>query len=82
MKIQERLTRLRDKYIEWYTLDARLINYESTSKIDKATEDAKYSWWEREKNCQEWCSKEGTYVPMSDSKTLRIMKEWFNDRKN
>ena len=43
----------------------------------RSSEDAEYSWWEREKDCQEWSSKEGKYVPMSDTKTLKIMREWF-----
>jgi len=45
-------------------------------------EDAKYTWWEREKDCQEWCSKEQTYVPMSDTKTLKIMRAWFSQQRN
>ena len=71
MKVEERLSRLRDRYIKHYTKDATLINFEAI------LEDAKYSWWEREGNCQQWCNKEGTYVPMSDSKTLKVMGEWF-----
>ncbi len=42
-----------------------------------SSEDAQYTWWEREKDCQQWCNKEKTYVQMSDTKTLKIMREWF-----
>jgi len=47
----------------------------------KTDEDAKYTWWEREKDCQQWCDKEGTYVPMSDTKTLNVMRGWFKEIK-
>ena len=70
MTILESRNILRDKYIEWYKTASQMNNYRSS-------EDAEYSWWEREKDCQEWSSKEGKYVPMSDTKTLKIMREWF-----
>ena len=47
----------------------------------RSAEDAKYSWWEREKDCQEWCNVRGTYVQMSDTKTLKIMRDWFKQSK-
>ena len=65
MTVIESLDRLRDRYIEYYHANVG------------GKEDAKYTWWEREKDCQEWSNKEGTYVPMSDSKTLKIMRDWF-----
>ena len=74
MTIEESYNRLRDRYIEWYKTASQMQNYRST-------EDAQYSWWEREKDCQEWSAKEGTYVPMSDTKTLKIMRGWFKDCK-
>jgi len=69
MTVSEKREVLRSKYISWF-MD---INNLSTD------EDAKYTWWEREKDCQRWCSKEGTYVPMSDSDTLKIMRTWFKE---
>lgn len=74
MTLSESRVRLRDRYIKWYTKD-------SISPIDKEQmiHDAKYSWWEREKDCQQWCDKEGTYVPMSETKTLNIMRGWFKE---
>lgn len=72
MKVEERLSRLRDRYIKHYTKDA-IGGHDLLQSIH----DAKYSWWERERNCEEWCGKEGTYVPMSNSKTLKVMGEWF-----
>ena len=75
MTILESYNRLRDKYIEWYKTSSQMNNYISG-------EDAQYTWWEREKECQEWCSKERTYVQMSDTKTLKIMREWFKECKN
>jgi len=48
----------------------------------RTDEDAKYSWWEREKDCQQWCDRERTYVPMSETKTLNIMRGWFKECKN
>ena len=75
MTVIESYNRLRDKYIEWYKTSSQMNNY-------KSSEDAKYSWWEREKDCQQWCDKEGTYVPMSATKTLNIMRGWFKECKN
>jgi len=72
MTISESRNRLRERYIKWY-MD------EHNHPTD---EDAKYTWWEREKDCQQWCSKERTYVPMSDSKTLKIMRAWFSQQRN
>ena len=74
MTLSESRVRLKDRYIKWYTKD-------SINPIDKEQmiHDAKYSWWEREKDCQQWCDKEGTYVPMSETKTLNIMRGWFKE---
>ncbi len=71
MTVSESRERLRNRYIKWY-MDTHNL------KID---EDAKYTWWEREKDCQQWCDKERTYVPMSDTKTLNIMRGWFKEIK-
>ncbi len=71
MTISESRERLRNRYIKWY-MDTHNL------KID---EDSKYTWWEREKDCQQWCDKERTYVPMSDTKTLNIMRGWFKEIK-
>tara|TARA_R110000796_G_scaffold152762_1_gene269160 strand:+ start:195 stop:440 length:246 start_codon:yes stop_codon:yes gene_type:complete len=75
MTISESRSKLRDRYIKWYTKDA-IVEHDLLQSIH----DAKYSWWEREKDCQQWSDKEGTYVPMSDSKTLKIMREWFTKK--
>tara|TARA_R110000824_G_scaffold99969_1_gene237629 strand:- start:101 stop:322 length:222 start_codon:yes stop_codon:yes gene_type:complete len=72
MTVLESRDRLRDRYIKWYRNTHNL----------KTNEDAKYTWWEREKECQVWCNKEGTYVPMSETKTLNIMRGWFKGCKN
>lgn len=71
MKIAESRDKLRRKYINWYT---------STHNL-RTDEDAKYTWWDREERCQEWCDKERTYVPMSQTKTLKIMREWVKECK-
>ena len=73
MTLSESRDRLRDRYIKWYT-----TNYPASNSIDTSS-DARYSWWEREKDCQQWCDKEGTYVPMSETKTLNIMRGWFKE---
>ena len=72
MTVSESRDRLRDRYIDWYMTIHSL----------PTDEDATYSWWEREKDCNEWCDKERTYVPMSETKTLKIMREWFKRQKN
>lgn len=72
MTVLESRDRLRDRYIKWY-MDIHNL---------KTDEDAKYSWWGREKDCQQWCDKERTYVPMSETKTLNIMRGWFKECKN
>ena len=69
MTIQERLDKLKDRYINYYI-----------KHISNNIEDAKYSWWEMEQQMQEWSSKEHTYVPMSLTKTyktlLKRVKYW------
>ena len=77
MTVSESRDRLLSRYVNWYSKDC--IN-----SIDKMRmiNDAKYSWWEREKDCQQWCDKERTYVPMSETKTLNIMRGWFKECKN
>jgi len=40
-----------------------------------------YVWWDRIKDCQKWCNKENTYVQMSDSQTLKIMRNWVKEQK-
>jgi hypothetical protein len=44
--------------------------------------DAGYIWWERMKHCEEWSTKERTYVPMSLTKTLGVMREWVKHQKS
>ena len=44
--------------------------------------DPGYVWWERIKQCQKWCNKEYTWVPMSDSQTLKVMREWVKKQKS
>ena len=77
MTVSDSRDRVLSRYVNWYTKDC--IN-----SIDKMRmiNDAKYSWWEREKDCQQWCDKERTYVPMSETKTLNIMRGWFKECKN
>ena len=72
MTVTESTDRLRDRYIKWYM----------TTYNHPTDGDAKYSWWEREKDCQQWCDKERTFVPMSETKTLIIMRGWFKEMKN
>ena len=69
MSVEQKLSRLEASYIKW-------------SEKENGFEDAGYNWWERVKDCQEWCNKEKTYVPMSISKTLRIMREWVKHQKS
>lgn len=76
MTVSESRDRLIGRYVDWYTKDC--IN--SVDKM-RMINDAKYSWWEREKDCQQWCDKERTYVPMSETKTLNIMRGWFKECK-
>ena len=77
MTVSESREKLRDRYVKWYVTKYPVYN---TTK--QMTDDAKYSWWEREKDCQQWCDKEGSYVPMSETKTLNIMRQWFKECKN
>ncbi len=72
MTVAESRDRLRDRYIDWYMTIHNL----------PTDEDATYSWWEMEKDCYEWCNKERTYVPMSETKTLKTMRQWFRRQKN
>ena len=63
MTVSESIDRLRDRYIDWYMITHNL----------RTDEDAKYTWWEREKDCQHWCNNE--------TKTLNIMRGWFKEIK-
>ena len=72
MTVSESRERLRNRYIKW----------DMTTHNLTTDEDAKYTWWEREKDCQQWCDEERTYVPMSCTKTLKIMRGWFKECKN
>ena len=44
--------------------------------------DPGYVWWERIQDCQDWSTKERTYVPMSDTKTLGVMRKWVKHQKS
>ena len=72
MTVSESRKKLRWRYVQWYTRKA--IN---NIDIEQMIHDAKYSWWEKEKSCEKWCNKEKVYVPMSETKTLKIMRDWF-----
>ena len=69
MTVEQKLSNLETAYIKW-------------SEKENGFEDAGYIWWEREKDCQEWCSKEKTYVPMSITKTLVTMRSWVKRQKS
>tara|TARA_B110001450_G_scaffold75996_1_gene72303 strand:+ start:851 stop:1066 length:216 start_codon:yes stop_codon:yes gene_type:complete len=69
MTVEQKLSNLETAYIKW-------------SEKENGFEDAGYIWWEREKDCQEWSTKERTYVPMSATKTLRIMRGWVKRQKS
>ena len=69
MTVIESLDRLRDRYIEYFHANVG------------GKEDAKYTWWERMEEMQEWNSKERTYTLMSDTKALKVMRGWFKGLK-
>lgn len=69
MTVEQALDRLETSYIEW-------------TRKENGWEDGGYVWWERIKDCQEWCNKEKTYVPMSLTKTLYIMRAWVKKQKS
>ncbi len=63
-------------------IDRLEINYIKWSEKENGWTDAGYVWWDRIKDCQKWCDKEKTYVPMSDTQTLKIMREWVKNQKS
>ena len=69
MTVQQSLGRLEASYITWM---------EKHNKY----RDAGYIWWERINDCQDWSTKERTYVPMSDTKTLSVMRKWVKYQKS
>jgi len=69
MNVEQKLSNLESSYINWM-------------EKHNSYRDAGYIWWEREKDCQEWCPKEKTYKPMSITKTLRIMRGWVKQQKS
>jgi hypothetical protein len=70
MTVSQALDRLEANYIKW------------SEKENGFGYDAGYVWWEREKDCQEWCNKEKKYVPMSLTKTLYTMRAWVKRQKS
>jgi len=70
MTVEQRLSNLEASYLKW------------SEKENGFGYDAGYVWWEREKDCQEWCNKEKTYVPMSTTKTLVTMRAWVKRQKS
>lgn len=69
MTVEQKLSALKTAFIKW-------------SEKENSFRDAGYIWWEREKDCQEWCNKENCYVPMSITKTLHIMRAWVKRQKS
>ena len=63
-------------------LDRLEVNYIVHMEKYNGYTDAGYVWWERIKDCQEWCNKEKTYVPMSLTKTLYTMRTWVKRQKS
>jgi len=68
MTVVESLDRLEQTFCKFYQ--------KTTGDTDPG-----YVWWERIKDCMKWCDKERTYVPMSDSQTLKIMRSWVQTQK-
>jgi hypothetical protein len=69
MTVEQKLSNLETAYLNW------------SNKMN-GPEGADYVWWERVNDCQEWSAKEGGYVPMSCTKTLRIMRDWVKRQKS
>lgn len=63
-------------------IDRLEVNYIKWSEKENGWADAGYVWWDRIKDCQKWCNKEKTYVPMSDTQTLKIMRAWVKREKS
>ena len=68
MKVIESLDKLEQTFIKFHV--------KTTGDKDPG-----YVWWDRIKDCQKWCNKERTYVSMSDSQTLKIMRSWVKNQK-
>ena len=64
------------------SLDRLEVSYIKHMEKYNGYKDAGYVWWERIKDCQKWCNKEKTYVPMSNTQTLKIMREWVKKQKS
>jgi len=63
------------------SLDRLEVNYIKHMEKYNGYRDAGYVWWERIKDCQKWCTKEKTFVTMSDTQTLMVMREWVKKQK-
>jgi len=68
MTVDQKLDNLYETYIKWSHKNEPLIL------------DPGYIWWERVQACQEWSTKKRTFIPMSTTKTLRIMRDWVRNR--
>ena len=64
------------------SLDRLEVSYIKHMEKYNRYRDAGYVWWERIKDCQKWCTKEKTFVTMSDTQTLMVMREWVKKQKS
>jgi len=79
------VARIQIKKIKVMTVVESLNRLEQTFKKFHAKTtgdtDPGYVWWERINECQKWCNKENTFVQMSDSQTLKVMRSWVQQQK-
>ena len=68
MTVVESLNKLKQTFIKFHV--------ERTGDKDPG-----YVWWERMQDCKQWSDKEKTYVPMSNSQRLKIMRSWVKEQK-
>ena len=87
MTTQDKLNRLRERYVKWYvgyvqshsifSATTFPVNVQSHSECEA---DARQSWFERTREMETWSVSKGRFVPMSDTQALTTLRKWFKEK--
>ena len=69
MTTQDKLNRLRERYVKWYV-----------GNVSESEADARQSWFERTREMETWSVSKGRFVPMSDTQALTTLRKWFKEK--
>ena len=69
MTTQEKLNRLKERYVKWYV-----------GNVSECEADARQSWFERTREMETWSGSKGRFVPMSETQALTTLRKWFKEK--